>query len=187
MPPEECRFCREGNRPPKGTKRRPTKKEKEEKEKEKLPDDFRSLNHGISPQPRAIMKDGAYYRDLIPGRNETRIEHLEHHIPGSSHDMTTPALAAQSGEKQPKSPSAFSNGTGFEGLLSNAQTFLNTADSDQVREYTHGGRLVRVTFIGDHDGLEVTLLDSLPGNTYGVATTYDNVTAAYVKTQPWYK
>ena len=186
MPPEECRPCHEGNRPPKGTKKRPDRKEKEEKEKKKRSDDFRMLHHGISPQPRAIMKDGAYYRDKIPGKDETRIEHLEHHIPGSAHDLTTSARAAQGGLKLPKSPSSFASGSGFEGLLANTQTFLNSADSNQVREYASGVRIVRVTFTGDHDRLEITLLDKLPGDTYGVATTYDNVTTSDVKGQPWY-
>ena len=186
MPPEECRRCLDGNRSPKGTKNRPDKKKREERKEKEKPSEFATLKRGVTPQPRALVKDGPYYTGLIPGKTETRLEHLEHHIPGSSHDWTTAKLAAQAGQRSSSSPSAFSSGTDYRGLIANAQMYFNTADGERVREYAQHGRIYRVTLLDDHDRLEITVIESVSGGNYGLVSTFDDETAPYVTRQGWY-
>jgi hypothetical protein len=72
-------------------------------------------------------------------------------------------------------------------LDSTAARLQETSDAN-VREYrVDNNRIVRVTFSGDHDGLELTFIDKLADGNYGVATTYDNVGLSYVVKQDWYK
>ena len=191
VPPEECRPCREGNRPPKGVKKRPTKKEREEEKKEEQPSEFQDLKLGLSPQPRTIITEGAYYNKTIMNyktkESEQRGTHIEHHIPGSVNDWTTRSVANDKGLHEPTSPSTFATGTTLESLLAFAQSSLLRASNDTVREYRQtSSRIIRVTFNGNHNGLELTFLDETP-NGLGVASTYDNVTVTYIVGQKWYK
>lgn len=184
-PTTECRDCRDGKRPAKGAKRRPDRTERQKRKPEVKPTEFSSLRHGIPLQPRALLTSGSYYTSLRPGASENRLEHLGHHVPGSPYDLTTPEAAAASGQRQ-KSPSSFASEPSVERLLESAQAHVSTADAMQTREYMDGRRIVRVTYTGDHDRVEISILDPLPGDHYGLATTYDNVTVEDVMKETWY-
>lgn len=133
---------------------------------------------------------GSYYDKVVPsksGGTEIRRVHLEHHIPGSSHDWTTKKAAESQGLGRPDSPSIFAAGVrSWTEMLNNAAPSMLRADDNAVREYViHQRRIVRVTYSGDHNGLELTFLDATPGG-YGVASSHDNVDVAYVMHQTWY-
>ena len=80
----------------------------------------------------------------------------------------------------------FASGTDYRGLIANAQTYFNTADSERVREYAQHKRIYRVTLLDDHDRLEITIIESVPGGSYGLVSTFDDETAPYVTRQGWY-
>ena len=187
VPETECRSCRDGERPPKGMDERPSREKREQDKKKKRAGEFNDLVRGIQPEARVIITEGPFYTETPQYGRESRIAHLGHHVPGSPYDQTTQSAAASIGASATKSPSSFASGSTVEGLLANAHQLLLMSDDAHVREYRDQfGRIVRVTFTGDHDRLEISILASLPGETYGLVTTYDNVTVQDIYGQSWY-
>jgi hypothetical protein len=185
-PVTECHSCQEGRRPPKVIKRRPDRKQREKRKKDERPSEFSRLLPGVDPEPRMLLTDGKYYTDLIPGKAETRIEHIGRHLTGSPYDLTTKVAAEAQGLSRTKSPTSFSNSPDVKDLLASTQEFLKASDKGSVREYMDRGRIVRVTFTGNHDRLELSILEPLSDGTYGLVTTYDNVTVSKVQRKSWY-
>ena len=186
VPITECPSCQQGRRPPKGIKKRPDRKQREKIKEDEKPSEFSALLPGIAPEARTLITSGKYYTDLIPGKAETRIEHIGRHLAGSPYDQTTRIAAEIQGLSETKSPTSFTNSTSVNDLLTNTQEFLKASDAGSVREYMSGGRIVRVTFTGDHDRLELSILEPLSDGTYGLVTTYDNVTVSKVQGKSWY-
>lgn len=196
-PINECHPCRDGNRPPKGTKKRLDREKRKEQEKKERQATFETLAHGIAIEPRPIAYDKSYYEEIIPNKKvrmpnvvwaEERWEHLMHHVPGSEYDWTHPSATQELNLVGRTSPTSFVGfNASFEELLESTKMQLQQASDKSVREYTpYDGRIIRVTFSGDHDGLELTFIDRLDDGSYGVATTYDNVKVSDVQGNTWY-
>ncbi len=171
VPITECRSCRDGNQPPKGTKRRPDKKRREKEEDEEKLNDFSKLPVGITPQVRKLITSEAYYHARLVKGTETGAMHILRHVPGSPYDATGSGATS-------KSPSSFADGPSLSGLLRSTQWYLSMTDEAHVREYQNGKRIRRVTFTGDHSALEVTILQQRDDGRCVLITTYDNVKAA---------
>lgn len=193
-PVTECRSCREGKRPPKGIERRPDKEERTKHEKEKRTREFKELRIDSPPEPRTLITDRAFYDAQVTnnyktGLSETRTEHFEHHLVGSPNSWTTEAAAMAAGLSKPSSPTCFAaEGQTVEELLEFTASYALATNSENVREYViDAKRIVRVTFTGDHDGLEKTILARQNDGSYGLVTTHDNVTVEDIVGQTWYK
>ena len=184
-PVSECRPCRDGNRPSKGVEKRPSKEKRRKEKEEEKPAEFSTLAFGVPLQPRPLVTTGRYY-DTMLSSGETRKEHIGRHVPGSIYDMTTEDAATANGLPRPKSPSAFASDPHVDSLLETAQYHLSSADTSSVREYEDHGRIIRVTRLNGHDRLEISILRELSAGSYGLVTTYDNVTVQDVKDQTWY-
>lgn len=191
-PIEECGPCSEGKRPPKAfTTERPSREKRQQQKRKERKTKFSDLKGGAA-KPRMIIVDKAYYesvvtRNITTGQRETRAVHLEHHLPGSEHSWTSPEVSAQVGLARPKSPTSFGaeNQTLAE-LLEFASEYMASTDPEHIREYRDGNLLIRITFVGDHDGLEKTVLKEKDG-LCEVITSHDNVTVRDVMKQSWYK
>lgn len=180
--PTQCRQCESGKKPNKGLKR----KIRNPKKKEKKPDEFEKLKIGINPSPRIIVTDPEVYgsmttRNAKSGTSETRLEHLERHLPDSPNSWV-----GRSGSKTSPTSLAPNAKNGGE-LLSKLKPYMEQVDSSSVREYMmDNNRIVRITFTGDHDGLEKTVLRANSDGTYTVITSHDEVTVSEVKGNNWY-
>ena len=190
VPVTECGRCQDGQRPEKGMDELPGKKKRKEEQEKNKPGEFGALKVGLPAQSRLLLKDGPFYRNVVTNykinERETRGEHIAHHIPGNEFDWTTPSVANDKGLHEPTSPSIFASGTSLDELIATAQSFLNQTDIAIVREYRVRNRILRVTFTGDHDGLEFTFLEETPEG-FGLISTYDNVSVKDIVNQKWYK
>lgn len=193
-PVTECRSCREGKRPPKGIKHPPDKKERTKREQKKRVREFKELHIDFLPEPRPLITDRAFYDAQVTnnrktGLSETRAEHLEHHLVGSPNSWTNAAAAIAAGLTRPSSPTSFAaEGQTVEELLEFTASYALATNSENVREYLiDNNRIARITFTGDHDGLEKTIIERLKDGSYGLVTTHDNVTVEDIIGQTWYK
>jgi hypothetical protein len=191
-PITECGPCSEGNRPPVAIKTRPRRESRKEQRKDERDETFKTHKQATPLQSRLIIVDTEYYneqttRNAHTRSRETRAEHLLHHVPGSPYDWSNPNVSAQLGLDRPKSPTSFADGNHtLDELLSATGGYMGSTDMNQVREYEiSSGQLARVTFTGNHDGLELTILKEVDGQ-YEVITTHDNVTVADIKRKKWY-
>jgi hypothetical protein len=104
-------------------------------------------------------------------------------MPGSEHDWTSPqAMNRHGAQGEPKSVSSFANGvTTPEELFAVTESYTRSVDDEYVREYADRNSIVRVTFRGDHDKLEVTILKALSSGRHELVSTYDDTTAEKVQ------
>lgn len=106
---------------------------------------------------------------------ETRQEHIERHLPGSAHQDTL-----NNGWEEAKSPTSLvSEGVGFEGLLMQVGYSMLETSPAVTRQYQDGNRVVKLTYSGDDNRIEVTILHPRKEG-YEVVTTYDSVTVGDV-------
>lgn len=183
---EECRSCREGNKPQKGTKKFPDKKKRLKKQEENKKEGFDSLLHGVLPKPRPLIVDSAYYQQPIPGKSETRLEHIGKHVPGSPNDRTSLRSASAHGQSMPSSPTSLVVSGNTESLIAKVGSLLNDNDMSKVREYAVNRRIYRVSYSSDDSRLELTIVQKKDDGMYELITTYDSITPEYVKGQDWY-
>jgi hypothetical protein len=192
-PITECGPCSEGNRPPVAIAKKEPQERRRRTQQEKRTRKFADLKAGIPLESRMIITDVAYYekqttKNAHTQSMESRAIHLEHHLPGSPNSWIDPGISDQLGLSGPKSPTSFAAGHRLEGLLDNTSEYMASTDSTQARDYELGpGRIVRITFTGDHDGLEKTVLKQIQDGRYEVITTHDNVSVGDVMKQSWYK
>ena len=98
---------------------------------------------------------------------ETREEHLQRHVYASAEhdvDRSPSVIAPQSGS--------------FEHTIAAISDACRSTDTNMVRQYTDGkGDIIRLTFVGNHDGLEKTILRVTDG-CLKVVTSHDELTSA---------
>jgi len=98
---------------------------------------------------------------------ETRQEHIERHVEGSSNQdpYRTPSVLAPVGAS-------------FEGAMAVISAACQSTDPNHVRQYKQpDGKIVRLSFTGNHDGLEKTILKETPAG-LEVVTSFDGLTSA---------
>jgi len=178
--PKKCRACLEGKKIPRSTidKRKPFEIDK--RKQEKKPEKFSDLVFGINPSSRKIVVDANLYNSETTrsklGDRETRLEHLEHHLPLSAKSL--------SGSSPTSLVPDASDGIEF---LRGLESYMLNSDSNSVREYRiSNDRIARITFTGDHDGLEKTILRENDDGTFTVITSHDKVTVSDVMNSSWY-
>ncbi len=195
-PITECQDCSEGRRQPKGTKKRPDReKRKEEKQPEKKINTFKDLKPGNAGMSRRVVTSVNFYRGkkMTNDKNnqeETWLVHLEHHIPGSEHDWTSPRTQAALGLSGKTSPTSLVGyGASGEELLEQVSLYAASTDTSTVRDYTvDTTKVARVTFTGDESMLELSILAlSKTSDDCYVITSYDSLTAADIEQNGWYK
>lgn len=180
----QCRDCESGKQPLEQLEKKSDRKDREEEKADDKPVEFSELAMLREATPRPIERDPNWYKSRmvtndLTGERESRYVHLQHHMPGSEHDWTSPQAMNRHGlQGKPKSVSSFANGvTNPEELFDVAEPYTRSVDDEYVREYTNNNNVVRVTFRGDHDKLEVTILKALSSGRHELVSTYDDTTA----------
>lgn len=182
-PITQCPDCESGKTAIKQLERRRRQKRREDEKRDDKPMEFSELAMLRVPAPRLLEQDPEWYKSQIitndlTKQRESRYVHLQHHMPGSDHDWTSPQAMDQRGlDGAPKSVSSFAEGlTTPEELFAVAESYTSSVDGEFVREYIQKGRIVRVTFCGDHDKLEVTILKTMSNGRHELVSTYDDTT-----------
>lgn len=107
--------------------------------------------------------------------SETRQEHIEQHLPDSPHQETR-----NDGWEERKSPTSLvGEGVGFEGLLMQVGHSMLETNPAVTRQYQEGNRVIKLTYSGDDNRIEVTILHPRKEG-YEVVTTYDSYTPVKV-------
>lgn len=179
VPPEECRACERGERPPRSASER-KRREHVVGPAHESGSKFSDLSSGIPLQPRNVAYKLEDYQHLVPivgsRSREPRELHLAHHMLGSPHSQVGMVLPTRRNEQ---TATAFV-GPGVEDvrmLVAAAGASLYTIDHDRMREYKEGSRLIRLTYFGEGH-IEKTIVELVPGrqDVYRLVTTFDSVT-----------
>lgn len=132
----------------------------------------------IPVEPRKIANNPVYYRQrqIIGDEGpETRLEHIEHHMPRSANSWMTDDVPDP---ERIKSPSQFLGE--FDRLdadaLGHLGAMLGVVDPDYVREHAVGAKIVRHSLL-EGGYMELTVLREIQGHPgiYEVISTYDNI------------
>ena len=192
----QCAGCARGNTDTEGMRDR----RQPEEEKEAEEDGFHSLLIGTMPSEKVVVTDLRHYRSVKirnskinapdPKRQiETRATHLEHHIPGSPNSWTdSRSCAGARGTSISSATSFIASGTVGD-LLEIVSQYAMSMDTEVVRQYqsdTNPNRVMLCSFTGEHDGIELTVLERLENDVWEVVTSFDGVQSDWIKSRPWY-
>jgi len=179
-PPAQCGYCERGEKQAKSIAQRRPRRVRTNKKQNERRKTFADLPLREDLAPRDLITDLHAYQYQITENHEgrrirvTRQVHLERHLHGSAHSLIDLTKAQEFGLSRPKSPTSLvSEQAGVAELLSNVSAFSMSTDPDFVREYHDGDRIIRVTFTGDHDGLEISILEPFGNGQYGLVSSYD--------------
>lgn len=179
--PERCNDCVSGSRRPRSQAARRDKTERVRRTRQAKKAKFDELPLR-DMEPRELITDLTSYQRSVTERYEgntvqvTRQVHLERHLDGSPHSLTSVDAARAIGLRRPKSPTSLATAdASVDELLSNVASFAASTDPDMVREYKEGKSIIRVVYTGQHDGLEISVLRPRSGEGYELVSSYDGV------------
>ncbi|MEC3978176.1 hypothetical protein QMK34_23145 [Amycolatopsis sp. H20-H5] len=187
MSPETCDACASGNVAQQSSKKKLPKSDGKKSKKDKLQGSFDSLPFRHVGARDVVVELEAYQYSVKENFGSrqivTRQVHLERHLESSPHALTDPAVAKSYGMIGPKSPSSLVDSrAGVQELLVNVATFASLTDSRFIREYWQRERIVRITFTGNHDGLEVSILERVDlSSKFRLISSYDGISVNKVE------